>query len=67
MTVKKVGGGYATVHCHGEDKGGIIHKFATKEEAMAQHKAIQASKAKQKHHSASDGSFLGKRLTRFGL
>ena len=67
MTVKKIGSGYATVHCHGADKGKVIHKFATKEEAMAQHKAIQASKAKGKHHSAANGSFLDKLLTRHSL
>ena len=54
MTVKRVKGGYATVHCHGKDKGKIIHKFKTKKQAMAQHRAIMASK----HHSAADGIFL---------
>ena len=34
MTIKKVDG-YATVHCHGKDKGKIIHKFKTKKEAAA--------------------------------
>jgi len=48
MSVKKVKGGYATVHCHGKDKGKVISKFATKSAAMAQHRAIQASKAKKK-------------------
>jgi len=48
MTVKKVNGGYATVHCHGKDKGKIIHKFKTKKEALAQHRAIQASEAKRR-------------------
>jgi hypothetical protein len=46
MAVKKVKGGYATVHCHGKNKGKVIHKFKTKKEAMAQHKAIQANKKK---------------------
>ncbi len=44
--IKKVSGGYATVHCHGKNKGKIIHKFATKQEAAAQHRAIEASKAR---------------------
>jgi len=48
MTVKKVKGGYATVHCHGAKKGKIIHKFATKAQAMAQHRAIEAKKHKAK-------------------
>ncbi len=47
MTVKKVKGGYATVHCHGEDKGKIISKFPTKAKAMSQHRAIQASKSRR--------------------
>jgi len=42
MTVKHVKGGYATVHCHGKDKGKIIHKFKTKKQALAQHRAIMA-------------------------
>jgi hypothetical protein len=63
MTIKKVDG-YATVHCHGKDKGKIIHKFKTKKEALAQHRAIMASK--HKHHSASDGKFLETRRRKFG-
>ena len=47
MTVKKVKGGYATVHCHGANKGKVIHKFATKAKAVAQHRAIQVSKHKK--------------------
>lgn len=61
MTVKRVKGGYATVHCHGKDKGKIIHKFKTKKQAMAQHRAIMASK----HHSATDGIFLEKLKRKF--
>lgn len=44
MSVKEVPGGYATVHCHGKNKGKIIHKFKTKREAFAQHRAIEAGK-----------------------
>ena len=62
MTVKKVKGGYATVHCHGKDRGKIIHKFKTKKKALAQHRAIMASK----HHSADDGEFLSARRKKFG-
>lgn len=62
MTIKKVKNGYATVHCHGKDKGKLIHKFKTKKEALAQHRAIMASK----HHSAEDGSFLARLKKRFG-
>lgn len=62
MTVKKVDG-WATVHCHRKKKGKIISKFKTKKEALAQHRAIMASK----HHSANDGSFLEERKRRFGL
>lgn len=47
MTVAKVKGGYATKHCHGKDKGKIIHKFKTKHEAMAQHRAIEMRKHKR--------------------
>lgn len=63
MTVKKSGSGYATVHCHGKKKGKIIHKFKTKKEALAQHRAIQASK----HHSAPNGSFLDNLKRRFNV
>jgi len=48
MSVKKIKGGYATIHCHGAKKGKIISKFKTKAEAMAQHRAIEVSKAKRK-------------------
>jgi len=44
MSVKKVTGGYATVHCHGKKKGKIIKKFKTKKKALAQHKAIRTNK-----------------------
>lgn len=60
MTIKKVDG-YATVHCHGKDKGKIIHKFRTKRQAMAQHRAIMANK----HHSAEDGLFLTRLKKKF--
>lgn len=48
MTVAKVPGGYATKHCHGKDKGKVIHKFKTKKEAEAQHRAIEANKMTRK-------------------
>lgn len=48
MTVQKRGGKWAVVHCHGKDKGKIIGTHKTKKEALAQHKAIQASKAKRR-------------------
>lgn len=64
MTVQKRGGGYATVHCHGKKKGKTIHKFKTKKEALAQHRAIQANK--RKHHSAANGSFLDRLMRKFG-
>lgn len=44
MSVGKSGSGWATKHCHGKDKGKVIHKFKTKKEAMAQHRAIEAHK-----------------------
>ena len=44
MTVKKVKGGYAVKHCHGEKKGKTIAKHKTKKAAMRQHRAIQANK-----------------------
>lgn len=48
MSVKKTKSGYAVVHCHGKKKGKIIAKHETKEEALAQHQAIQISKKRQK-------------------
>lgn len=63
MSVKKVKGGYATVHCHGKKKGKVIHKFKTKKKALAQHRAIEANK----HHSASEGKFLENRKKEFGI
>ena len=48
MAIRKVKGGYATKHCKGKDKGKIIKKFKTYREALAQHRAIQASKRKRK-------------------
>jgi hypothetical protein len=47
MSVQKHGSGYAVKHCHGKKKGKIIAKHKTKAEALAQHKAIQANKAKR--------------------
>lgn len=46
MTVGKHGKGYAVKHCRGKSKGKPIKggKHATKKEAVAQHKAIQANK-----------------------
>lgn len=51
MTVAKVKGGYATKHCHGSDKGKVISKFKTKKKALAQHKAIMASKSSESHNA----------------
>lgn len=48
MTVQKRGSGYATVHCHGKNKGKTIAKFKTKAAAMRQHRAIEASKRRRK-------------------
>lgn len=47
MSVRKVKGGYATVHCHGKKRGRRIATFKTKRQATAQHRAIQASKARR--------------------
>lgn len=47
MSIKKVKGGHATVHCHGKGKGRVISKFKTRGEAEAQHAAIQASKKRR--------------------
>jgi hypothetical protein len=58
MTVRKVGGGFAVVHCHGKNKGKTIKKFKTKAKAMAMHRAIQASK-----HRKSKGYVTKKLLT----
>lgn len=51
MLEKKVearGSGFDVVHCHGEDKGKSLGHHDTKEEAMAQHRAIEASKHAKK-------------------
>ena len=56
MTIKKVKGGYATVHAHAKKKGSktdkpkgsIIAKFPTKKQAIAQHRAIAISMNKNK-------------------
>jgi len=47
MAIKKRGNKWVTVHCHGKKKGKVISKFPTKKKAMAQHRAIQASKRKR--------------------
>jgi len=47
--VKKRGNKYVTVHCHGKNKGKVIASFDTKEEAMAQHRAIEANKKRRKN------------------
>ena len=47
MSVKKVKGGYAVVHCHGKKKGQVIGKPKSKKKALAQHRAIQANKRKK--------------------
>jgi len=49
--VVKRGEKWCVVHCHGEEEGEVIKCFATKEEAEAMHRAIQAKK--------HDGSVLG--------
>ena len=48
MTVGRSGSKWATKHCHGKKKGKVIAKFETKGEALAQHRAIEASKAHRK-------------------
>lgn len=48
MSVRKVKGGYAVVHCHGKKKGKRIHIFRTKKAAMRMHGAIQANKHRKR-------------------
>lgn len=49
MTVRRIKGGYAVVHCpKKKKKGGIIAKHKTKKQALRQHRAIQASKARRR-------------------
>ncbi|GAG61939.1 unnamed protein product [marine sediment metagenome] len=48
MTIKKVKDGYAVKHCKGAKKGKTIAKHPTEARAQAQHRAIQASKARRK-------------------
>lgn len=48
MTIRKVKGGYKIYHCHGSDKGKPLSKKATsKSKALAQHRAIMASRKKK--------------------
>ena len=44
--IRKRGNKWVTIHCSGPKKGQVIAEFDTKEEALAQHRAIQASKGK---------------------
>jgi len=46
--IKKRGKKWATIHCHGADKGETIATFKTKKEAQAQHRAIEANKKRPK-------------------
>ena len=46
MSVKKVPGGYATVHCHGKDKGKPLHTYSSVAKAKSAHRAIMAKKKK---------------------
>lgn len=59
--VAKVGGKWHVVHCTGPNKGKPIEGskgYATEEEAEKQHRAIEASKAKEKSYTFySDGEF----------
>jgi len=48
MSYGKTKGGWRTYHCHGKKKGKTIAKFKTKKAALAQHRAIQASKRRRK-------------------
>lgn len=48
MTVRKAKSGWKVVHCHGSKRGKTIAKHKTKKKAMAQHRAIQASKARRR-------------------
>lgn len=50
MSVLKRGSGAIVTHCHGKRKGKIIARHATLAGAWAQHRAIQAEKARQKKH-----------------
>ena len=44
MVVERRGNKWCVIHCHGKNAGKIIACHDTKEEAEAQHRAIQASK-----------------------
>ena len=48
MVIRKAKKGYKVVHCHGAKKGKTIAKHKTKAKAMAQHRAIQASKRRKR-------------------
>jgi len=55
MTIKKRDGKWAVVHCHGDKKGETIATHDTEAEALAQHRAIQASKMSRKKHKKRAG------------
>lgn len=47
--IKKVKGGYKVIHCHGADTGKAMSKKPkSKKAALAQHRAIEASKARRR-------------------
>lgn len=55
--IRKRGNKWATVHCHGANKGKTISTFDTYDEALSQHRAIQASKhGKRAYQKRAKGS-----------
>ena len=44
MTIEFRNGEWCTVHCTGSDKGKVIACFPMKDQAMKQHRAIEANK-----------------------
>lgn len=48
MSVQKSGSGAVVKHCHGKNKGKVIARHASLSQALKQHAAIEASKAKRK-------------------
>lgn len=47
MSVKKRGSGAVVTHCHGKNKGKVIARHATLSQALDQHRAIMAEKARR--------------------
>lgn len=46
---------WVVVHCHGPDKGKVLGRHGTRAGALAQHRAIMASKARRRRKGSGGG------------